>query len=105
MLAQSLASMVVAWECLRKYKPDVFIDTTGYGTAEALKHCLPPYVRYCSTQVCLHLHRCQAACWLCRGYLHPLPYHYIRDAVEGARAAADLQQRPSHRRQRLGHVD
>ena len=29
MLGQSLGSMVLAWECLRAFNPDVFIDTTG----------------------------------------------------------------------------
>ena len=31
MLGQSLGSMLMTWEALRAYNPDVFIDTTGFA--------------------------------------------------------------------------
>lgn len=51
MLGQSVGSMLLAWECLRAYTPDVWVDTTGchftMGVAKVLAGCSTAcYVHY-----------------------------------------------------------
>jgi alpha-1,2-mannosyltransferase len=51
MLGQSLGSVVVAWEALTAYTPDIFVDTTGYAfTFLVAKACararVAAYVHY-----------------------------------------------------------
>ena len=51
MLGQSLGSMMLAWECLRAFNPDLFVDTTGchfsFLVAKLLAGCrVACYVHY-----------------------------------------------------------
>lgn len=66
MLLQSLGAMMVAWECVRKYNPDIFFDTTGwafsYFVAKGLARCkVVTYTHYPTiTSVCT-----ARGCWGC----------------------------------------
>jgi glycosyltransferase involved in cell wall biosynthesis len=51
MLGQSIGSMLVAWECLVRFNPDIWVDTTGYAftlpVAKLLAACrVACYVHY-----------------------------------------------------------
>jgi alpha-1,2-mannosyltransferase len=51
MLGQSLGSLALAWECLRTFTPDVWVDTTGchftMAAAKLLAGCrVGCYVHY-----------------------------------------------------------